>query len=192
MNPIIIPIFSTPTRNNTHLLRTNRIRLPQSTTIFPPQPTQPQFKVPQAKDPCDGRRKLKKTGKQPVVDLDEDDDDDVEAKRANTCWNRKEEILLAETWIEHSQNAAEPIDEDNLTELFGPDPKDSPASKPRDYKRKCDAAKAAYQAKQDKELGMLQCRELEFLMIDPSSLPPQKRAIIEKNQAKIMKKYSNA
>ncbi|GJT80021.1 hypothetical protein Tco_1054363 [Tanacetum coccineum] len=47
----------------------------------------------------------KKTGKQPVVDLDEDDDDDMTAKRAITRWNRNEEILLAETWIEHSQDA---------------------------------------------------------------------------------------
>ncbi|GJV58144.1 hypothetical protein Tco_1459149 [Tanacetum coccineum] len=141
----------------------------------------------------------KKKGKQPVVDLDEDDDDDMAAKRAITRWNRNEEILLAETWIEHSQdanirkdqqddvywnpimqdfnsqttdpprakksdadlvenaktsymerygnkkfqydhvwnilknypkwNAAEPIDEDNLLELFGPDPRERPAGK---------------------------------------------------------------
>nr|GEY58777.1 hypothetical protein [Tanacetum cinerariifolium] len=43
--------------------------------------------------------------KQPVVDLDEGDDDDMAAKRAITHWNRNEEILLAETWIEHSQDA---------------------------------------------------------------------------------------
>nr|GEV95248.1 translocase of chloroplast 159, chloroplastic [Tanacetum cinerariifolium] len=29
----ILPIYSTPTRNNTHLLRTNRIRLPQDANI---------------------------------------------------------------------------------------------------------------------------------------------------------------
>ncbi|GJT22512.1 hypothetical protein Tco_0892449 [Tanacetum coccineum] len=61
-----------------------------------------------------------------------------------------------------------------------------------DYKRKCDDAEAAYEAKRKKELGMLECRELEFLMIDPSSLPPEKRAIIERKQAKIMRKYPNA
>ncbi|GJZ42591.1 hypothetical protein Tco_0589846 [Tanacetum coccineum] len=48
----------------------------------------------------------KKSGKQPVVDLDEDDDDDdMAAKRAITRWNRNEQILLVETWIEHSQDA---------------------------------------------------------------------------------------
>ncbi|GJU59408.1 hypothetical protein Tco_1237174 [Tanacetum coccineum] len=47
----------------------------------------------------------KKRGKQPVVDLDEDDDDDMATKRAITRWNRNEESLLAETWIEHSQDA---------------------------------------------------------------------------------------
>nr|GEY43155.1 protein strictosidine synthase-like 2-like [Tanacetum cinerariifolium]GEY55992.1 protein strictosidine synthase-like 2-like [Tanacetum cinerariifolium] len=195
--------------------------------------------------------------------------DDVNAKRAITRWNRNEEILLAETWIEHSQdvniekdqqddvywnlimedfnsrttapprtknmmmekwtrmhdiykhltrksgesdadlvenaktsyiercgkkfqydhvwnilknypkwNAAEPIDEDNIQELFGPDPRERPAGKQRaskkqksvgtsstggsqsesvsgllsqDYRRKCEVAERAYEAKRDKK-----------------------------------------
>ncbi|GJV52142.1 hypothetical protein Tco_1447883 [Tanacetum coccineum] len=62
----------------------------------------------------------------------------------------------------------------------------------QDYRRKCDAAERAYEANRDKELAMMQCRELEFLMLDPSTLPPEKRAIIEKKQAEIMKKYPSA
>ncbi|GKA94748.1 hypothetical protein Tco_0816786 [Tanacetum coccineum] len=62
----------------------------------------------------------------------------------------------------------------------------------QDYRRKCDAVEKAYEAKREKELGMLQCRELEFLMISPSSLPPAKRAIIERKQAEIMRKYPDA
>ncbi|GJT71755.1 hypothetical protein Tco_1031041 [Tanacetum coccineum] len=120
-------------------------------------------------------------------------------------------------------NAVEPIDGDNLQELFGPDPRERPAGKQRtpkkqklvdtssvggsiggsqsesvsgvlsqDYRHKCDAAEKAYEAKREKELGMLQCRELEFLMIDHSSLPPAKRAIIERKQAEIMRKYPGA
>ncbi|GKF02623.1 hypothetical protein Tco_0029546, partial [Tanacetum coccineum] len=47
-----------------------------------------------------------KDGKQPVVDLDEDDDDDeMASRRSITRWNNNEEILLAEAWIEHSQDA---------------------------------------------------------------------------------------
>ncbi|GKF22050.1 hypothetical protein Tco_0074372 [Tanacetum coccineum] len=61
-----------------------------------------------------------------------------------------------------------------------------------DYRRKCDAAEEAYKAKKEKELCMMQCKELEFLMIDHSSLPPAKRAIIEMKQAEIMRKYPNA
>nr|GFA38636.1 hypothetical protein [Tanacetum cinerariifolium] len=134
---VILPIFSAPTRNNTRILRTNRIRLPQvhKTQILPrnrililerkchprsslsftigvsstatiqygnysnprnappqfisqqsSQPQffrQPQFKVPQAKDPRDGRCRPKKR-KQPVVDLDEGDDDNMAEKRAIT------------------------------------------------------------------------------------------------------------
>ncbi|GJY15589.1 hypothetical protein Tco_0386011 [Tanacetum coccineum] len=240
------------------------------------------------------RHRQKKTGKLPVVDLDKDDDDEMASRRSITRWNNNEEILLAETWIEHSQdvnigkdqhedvywnlimsdfnlrttapprtknmmtgkwtrmhdacqrfngiykhlnrksgqsdadlNAAEPIDEDNLQELFGPDPRERPDGKQRpkkkqksvettsaggstgrstggsqsesvsslvshDYRGKCDAAEKAYEAKREKELAIMQCKELEFLMIDHSSLPPAKRAIIEKKQAEIMRKYPDA
>ncbi|GKE05742.1 hypothetical protein Tco_1397760, partial [Tanacetum coccineum] len=61
-----------------------------------------------------------------------------------------------------------------------------------DYRHKCEAAEAAYEAKRNKELWMLECRELEFLMIDPSSLTPEKRVIIESKQAETMRKYPNA
>ncbi|GJT76970.1 hypothetical protein Tco_1043695, partial [Tanacetum coccineum] len=233
-------------------------------------------------------------GKQPVVDLDEDDEDDeMASRRSITRWNN-EEILLAEFWIEHSQDAnigkdqqddiywnlilsdfnsrttahprtknmvtgkwtrmhgdcqrfngiykhlnrksgesdadldaAEPIDADNLQELFDPDPREHPVGKQRalkkqkpfemtsaggstggstrgsqsesisslvsqDYRRKCDAAEKAYEVKREKELAIMQCKELEFLMIDHSSLPAAKRAIIERKQAKIMRKYPDA
>ncbi|GJV77056.1 hypothetical protein Tco_1508640 [Tanacetum coccineum] len=62
----------------------------------------------------------------------------------------------------------------------------------KDYRRKCDVVEKAYEAQREKELGMLQCRELEFLMIDLSSLPPAKRAIVERKQAEIMRKYPDA
>ncbi|GJW70239.1 hypothetical protein Tco_0127156 [Tanacetum coccineum] len=237
-------------------------------------------------------------GKQAFVDLDEGDDDNMAEKRAMTRWNRDEEILLAESWIEHSQDAniekdlnedvywnlimedfnsrteSEPRTKnmmtekymmmhgdcqrfnaiykhltrksgesdadlventktsylqryDNLQDLFGPDPRERSADKQRDpkkqksvdtssargstggrtrgkqsesvsgllsqdYRRKCEAAERAYEAKRDKELAMMQCKELEFLMLDPSALPPEKRAIIEKKQAEIMSRYLNA
>ncbi|GJU46272.1 hypothetical protein Tco_1203538 [Tanacetum coccineum] len=123
-------------------------------------------------------------------------------------------------------DAMQPIDKDNLAEIFGPDPRVRPGGKPRlvkkqksvdrssavgstggstrsqsesimgapsqDYRRKCEAADIAYEAKRKKELGMLEGRELEFLMIDPSLLPLEKRAIIERKQAEIMRKYPNA
>ncbi|GJY03040.1 hypothetical protein Tco_0361192 [Tanacetum coccineum] len=52
-----------------------------------------------------------------------------------------------------------------------------------DYRRKCEAVEVAYKAKRQKELGLLECRELEFRMIDPSSLPSEKAAYIQKKQA---------
>ncbi|GJR01763.1 hypothetical protein Tco_0524747 [Tanacetum coccineum] len=239
---------------------------PSQPQYFPQPSSQPQFKVPQTKEPREAKRKQKRTGKQPVVDLDEDDEDDeMASRRSITRWSNNEKILLAESWIEHSQDANIGKDQhediywnlimsdfnsrttapprtknmmtgkwtrmhsdcqrfnDNLQELFGPDPRERPSGKQRakkkqksvettsaggstggsqseyvsslvsqDYRRKCDAAEEAYKAKKEKELGMVQCRKLEFLMIDPSSLPPAKRAIIEMKQAEIMRKYPNA
>ncbi|GJU83281.1 hypothetical protein Tco_1285646 [Tanacetum coccineum] len=92
-----------------------------------------------------------------------DENEDMETRRLNIRWNDKEEILLAEAWIEHSQDnnigkdqrdeiywnkiiedfhdrttgpvqfwkeypkcdAAEPIDGDNLQEVFGPDKREA-------------------------------------------------------------------
>ncbi|GJU43956.1 hypothetical protein Tco_1201222 [Tanacetum coccineum] len=244
---------------------------PSHPQYFPQPSSQPQFKVPQAKEPREAKRKRKRTGKQSVVDLDEDDEDDeMASRRTITRWNNYEEILLAESWIEHSHDAnigkdqhddiywnlilsdfnsrttAPPrtknmvtekwtrmhgdcqwfngiykhlnrkskesdadlvenaktayIDRyDNLEELFGPDLRERPAGKQRapkkqksDYRRKCDAAEKAYEAKREKELAIMQCKELEFLMIDHSALPAAKRAIIERKQAEIMRKYPDA
>ncbi|GJR06492.1 hypothetical protein Tco_0529476 [Tanacetum coccineum] len=50
----------------------------------------------------------------------------------------------------------------------------------QDYRRKCDPAEKAYEAKREKEPAIMQCKELEFLMIDPLALPAAKRAIIER------------
>ncbi|GJR60233.1 hypothetical protein Tco_1502395 [Tanacetum coccineum] len=73
--------------------------------MFPQHSSQPQFKIPQAQEPCEPKRKQKRTVKQPVVELDEgDENEDMETRRLNIRWNDKEEILLAEAWIEHSQD----------------------------------------------------------------------------------------
>ncbi|GKA00911.1 hypothetical protein Tco_0673576 [Tanacetum coccineum] len=128
-------------------------------------------------------------------------------------------FVITRTLTTKSFTKTEPIDEDNLEELFGPDPRERPAGRQRalkkqklvetssvgrsqsesasslvsqDYRRKCDAAERRYEAKREKEVAMMEYRELEFLMLDPSSLPPEKRAIIERKQVAIMRKYPNA
>nr|GEZ28590.1 hypothetical protein [Tanacetum cinerariifolium] len=282
----------------THLLNSNPQQYSSSSN-----PYNSSTLVPQAKKPREAKRKQKRTGKQSVVDLDEDDEDDeMESRQSITRWNNNEEILIAESWNEHSQDANIEKDQhddiywnlilsdfnsrttaplrtknmmtgkwtrmhgdcqrfngiyknlncksgesdadlvenaktayidryDNLQELFGPDPRERPAGKQRalkkqksvettsvggsaggstrgstggsqsesvsslvsqDYRRKCDAAEKAYEAKREKELAIMQCKKLEFLMIDPSALPPTKRAIIERKQAEIMRKYQDA
>nr|GFA30015.1 hypothetical protein [Tanacetum cinerariifolium] len=124
---------------------------------FPQPSSQPQFKVQQAKEPREAKRKQKRTGKQPVVDLDEDDEhDEMALRRSITRWNNNEEILLAESWIEHSQDANIEKDQHediywnmimsdfnsrttapphNLQELFGPDPRERLADKQRAKKK---------------------------------------------------------
>ncbi|GJT22453.1 hypothetical protein Tco_0892390 [Tanacetum coccineum] len=105
------------------------------------------------------------TGKQPVIELDKgDENEDMETRKLNTQYPK---------W-----DAAEPIDGDNLQEVFGPDKRERPAGKQRavkkqksvetsgstggsqsesvsslvsqDYRRKCDAAERAYEAQREK------------------------------------------
>ncbi|GJX85059.1 hypothetical protein Tco_0335833 [Tanacetum coccineum] len=106
-------------------------------------------------------------------------------------------------------DAAEPIDGDNLQEVFGSDKRERPADKQRagkkqksversgstggsqsesvsllisqDCRRKCDAAERAYEAHREKDLAIKKCEEIKFLMIDTSNLPPHKRAFIERS-----------
>ncbi|GJX98722.1 hypothetical protein Tco_0355741 [Tanacetum coccineum] len=117
-------------------------------------------------------------------------------------------------------DAVEPIDGDNLQEVFGPDKRERPAGKQRavkkqksvetsgstggsqsesvsslvsqDYRRKCVVAERTYEAQREKDLAIKKCEEMKFLMIDTSNLPPHKRAFIEMQQAEIIKKYENA
>ncbi|GKC69230.1 hypothetical protein Tco_1115113 [Tanacetum coccineum] len=199
--------------------------------------------------------------KQPVVDLDEDDEDDeMASRRSITRWSNNEEILLSESWIEHSQDANIGKDqhEDIYWNLIMSDFNSRTTTPPRtknmmtekwtrmhgdcqrfngiykhlnrksgesdadfvenaktayidrygstrrsqsesvsslvsqDYRRKCDAAEKEYEAKREKKLAIMQYKKLEFLMIDPSSLPTAKRAIIERKQAEIIRKYPDA
>ncbi|KAL6526619.1 hypothetical protein OROGR_015709 [Orobanche gracilis] len=145
-----------------------------------------------------------------IVNWDEDNDEEMDKKFT---------YLLALNVLKKipKWDATEPIDVENLDELFGPDSRPRPAEKPRpakkpksvdtsgstggshsnsisdvlqvDYRRKCATAESAYEAKRQKELGFLECRELEFLMIDPDMVPPHKAAFIRRKEEEIMKKY---
>nr|GEV34696.1 glutathione S-transferase T3-like [Tanacetum cinerariifolium] len=56
-------------------------------------------------------------GNNPFYEVDQDDDDEeVAVKRVTIRWNRDEEILLAETWIEHYHNAN--IRKDQQEDIF--------------------------------------------------------------------------
>ncbi|GJU01033.1 hypothetical protein Tco_1111371 [Tanacetum coccineum] len=88
-------------------------------------------------------------------------------------------------------DAAKLIDEDDLAELFSLDTRARPAGQPRPPKKQ-NQWTPAYEAKRKKELGLLECKELEFLMIDPFSLSSEKTAYIRRKQDEIMKKYPKA
>ncbi|GJV39120.1 hypothetical protein Tco_1417560 [Tanacetum coccineum] len=261
------------------------IKMDDIVRVFIPDPSRPTWDNMVNSHQQSKKDRQKKTGKQPVVDLDEDDDDDMPGRRNLTRWNQNEEMLLAETWIEHSQDAnigkdqqddvywnlimhdfnsrtttpprtknmvtgkwirmhgdcqrfngiymhlnrkSEESDADLVenakTAYIDRYESDLPTNNgPRksknrlkrqalgeasegapggvksvsslasqDYRRKCDVAEKAYETKREKELAIMQCKELEFLMIDPSALPAAKRTIIERKQAAIMRKYPDA
>ncbi|GJV60461.1 glutathione S-transferase T3-like protein [Tanacetum coccineum] len=142
-------------------------------------------------------------------------------KQANRKSGENEADLIETVkTINPKWDAAEPIDGDNLQEVFGPDKRERPAGKQRagkkqksvetsgstggsqsesvsslvsqDYRRKCDVAERAYEAQREKDLAIKKCEEMRFLMIDTSNLPPHKRAFIERQQAEIIRKYQDA
>ncbi|GJU68947.1 hypothetical protein Tco_1255206 [Tanacetum coccineum] len=88
-------------------------------------------------------------------------------------------------------DAAEPIDGDNLQEVFGPDKREYLAGKQRAGKKE-KLVETAYEAQREKYLAIKKYEEMRFLMIDTSNLPPHKRAFIERQQAEIMRKYQDA
>ncbi|GJY72784.1 hypothetical protein Tco_0477215 [Tanacetum coccineum] len=49
-----------------------------------------------------------------------------------------------------------------------------------DLRGKMQAASSAYEAKKEKELTYMECKELEFLTIDADALPEPKATIIRK------------
>nr|GFB38766.1 hypothetical protein [Tanacetum cinerariifolium] len=52
--------------------------------------------------------------------------------------------------------------------------------------RKIVAVESAYEAKKAKELAYMECKELEFLLIDTEGLPECKTAIVRKKLEAIM------
>nr|GEW27053.1 hypothetical protein [Tanacetum cinerariifolium] len=59
-----------------------------------------------------------------------------------------------------------------------------------ELRRKLQAGKSAYEAKKQKELAMMEFKEMEFLTIDADKLPEPKASIIRKRQEKIIAKYA--
>ncbi|GJV64017.1 hypothetical protein Tco_1474845 [Tanacetum coccineum] len=117
-------------------------------------------------------------------------------------------------------DAPKPLETDDHTEIFGPDVRPRLVGKTRlakktksettgsiegsvsgasgsisDYvseelRRKLQAGTSAYEAKKQKELAIMEFKEIEFLTIDPDKLPELKARIIRKKQEKIIAKYA--
>nr|GEX45628.1 calcineurin B-like protein 4 [Tanacetum cinerariifolium] len=113
----------------------------------------------------------------------------------------------------HSKwDALEPLDTKDHTDIFGPDTRPCPAGKndqicakmtgssggsasgsisdfvSDDLRRKLQAGTSAYERKQ-KELAMMEFKEMEFLTIDADQLSKRKASIIRKRQKIIIAKY---
>ncbi|GKB17577.1 hypothetical protein Tco_0851500 [Tanacetum coccineum] len=76
-------------------------------------------------------------------------------------------------------DALKPLDTDDHTEIFWPDDYLS-----EDLMRKLQATSSTYEAKKEKELAYTECKELEFLMIDPIRCRNLKQALSEINKKK--------
>ncbi|GJZ61139.1 hypothetical protein Tco_0617276 [Tanacetum coccineum] len=59
-----------------------------------------------------------------------------------------------------------------------------------DLRRKLQAGTSAYEAKKQKELAMMEFKEMEFLTIDAYQLPEPKASIIRRRQEIIIEKYA--
>nr|GEU60089.1 hypothetical protein [Tanacetum cinerariifolium] len=114
-------------------------------------------------------------------------------------------------------DAPKALDTEDHTEIFGPDVRPRPAGKNRpakmtksettgstggsasrslsdyvseDLRGKLQAGTSAYEAKKEKEVAMMEFKEMEFLTIDVDLLPEPKASIIRKRQEKIISKYA--
>nr|GEW47671.1 hypothetical protein [Tanacetum cinerariifolium] len=118
----------------------------------------------------------------------------------------------------HSKwDAPEPLDTEDHTEIFGPDTRPHSAGKTRpakktkskttkssggsasdsisdfvyeDLRLKLQAGTSAYDAEKQKELAMMEFKEMEFLTIDADQLPEPKTSIIRRRQKIIIAKYA--
>ncbi|GKE18196.1 hypothetical protein Tco_1425773 [Tanacetum coccineum] len=80
----------------------------------------------------------------------------------------------------HSKwDAPKPLDIEDHIEILGPETRPRPA-----------VGTSAYEEKKQKELAMMEFKEMEFLMIDADQLPEPKARIIRKRQEKIIAKYA--
>ncbi|GJR49245.1 hypothetical protein Tco_1399766 [Tanacetum coccineum] len=118
----------------------------------------------------------------------------------------------------HSKwDAPKPLDMEDHREILGPETRPRLAGKTRpakktksetmgrsggsasgsisdfvseDLRRKLQAGTSAYEEKKQKELAMMEFKEMEFLMIDVDQLPEPKARIIRRRQEKIIAKYA--
>ncbi|GKE98999.1 hypothetical protein Tco_0022350 [Tanacetum coccineum] len=133
-----------------------------------------------------------------MVDLDEDEVDLIQTVQRLT---REEETLLYECWVKVSKNNEIGADRSDysfwwhITDDFNKATHNGDRTKnmimdTEDFRRKIQAGESTYEAKKTKEVPYMECKELEFLMIDTQGLPERKAAIIRKKQEAIMAKYN--
>ncbi|GKE23848.1 hypothetical protein Tco_1435360, partial [Tanacetum coccineum] len=125
--------------------------------------------------------------------------------------NEADHIEAAKITDLKCQTRRKPLDTEDHTEIFGPDTRPRPAGKTRpakktksettessggsasgsisdfvseDLRRKLQAGTSAYEAKKQKELAMMEFKEIEFLTIDADKCRNLKRALSERDKKK--------
>nr|GEZ23569.1 hypothetical protein [Tanacetum cinerariifolium] len=112
-------------------------------------------------------------------------------------------------------DATDPANPIDLTELFDDDARPRPAGKPRPAKKtnrrgrraprevgyfirnfafrtqaQAGSREKAYEARKQKDLAIMECKELEFLTINTDGMPKDQAAIINCKKQQIIKKFA--
>ncbi|GJV08894.1 hypothetical protein Tco_1346550 [Tanacetum coccineum] len=131
--------------------------------------------------PKDNRKRVAKRVTVDLVDEDEEEEELIRKWTMITGDCQKFNAIYKHIERKSGENKAHHIEAAKV--IFA-------AQQPKGIKRKLQVGTSAYEEKKQKELAMMEFKEMEFLMIDADQLPEPKARIIRRRQEKIIAKYA--